>query len=88
MNKDQFAGKWHELKGKAKQKWAKLMDDDISHVNGKFEELSGKLQHRYGWSKDMADREITNWCASCKACSCGSCKSCKECHCKDRRKAS
>jgi uncharacterized protein YjbJ (UPF0337 family) len=66
MNRDQFAGKWHELKGKIKQKWAKLTDDDITKVNGKFEELSGRLQKKYGWAKEQAEKEINNWCSSCE----------------------
>lgn len=66
MNRDQFSGKWHELKGKVKEKWGKLTDDDITQVNGKFEQLMGKLQHKYGWSKEQAEREINSWCASCE----------------------
>ena len=72
MNRDMFAGKWHQLKMKAKQKWAKLTDEDIAHINGKFDELSTKLQHRYGWAKDKADQEISAWCAYCD-------KECKSC---------
>ena len=65
MNKDQFSGKWHEIKGKVKEKWGKLTDDDIAQVNGKMEQLTGKLQKRYGWAKEQAEKEINNWCSSC-----------------------
>lgn len=72
MNKEQFAAKWHELKSKVKQKWGKLMDEDIAHINGKYEELSGRIQKRYGYSKEQADREITSWYYSyekeCRSC--------------------
>jgi uncharacterized protein YjbJ (UPF0337 family) len=66
MNRDQFSGKWHELKGKVKEKWGRLTDDDITRINGKWEQLAGKLQQRYGWAKEQADREITTWCTHCE----------------------
>lgn len=66
MNKDEFAGKWHEFKGKIKEKWGKLTDDDITQINGKLEQLSGKLQKKYGWEKEQTEREINHWCTSCR----------------------
>ncbi len=90
MNKDIFEGKWHQFKGKIKEKWGKLTDEDLTQINGKSEQLSGKLQERYGWGKEKADQEISSWRASCnKDCACGKkdCKCCsmnnKECKCKD-----
>ena len=61
MNRDQFEGKWTQLKGKLRSQWAKLTDDDVGNIEGKFERLSGKLQERYGHSKEDADREVENW---------------------------
>ena len=58
MNIDQFQGKWHEFKGKIRQKWGKLTDDDIERISGKSEELAGKVQNRYGVSKDKAKAEV------------------------------
>ena len=66
MNKDQFLGKWKELKGKVKEKWGKLTDDDVTQINGKWEQLSGKLQKKYGWNKEQAEREMNEWCSSCE----------------------
>ncbi|HKZ84415.1 MAG TPA: CsbD family protein [Anaerolineae bacterium] len=54
-------GKWHELKGQARQQWGKLTDDDIARLSGKAEELAGVLQQRYGYGKAQAEREINNW---------------------------
>jgi uncharacterized protein YjbJ (UPF0337 family) len=54
-------GKWHELKGKARQQWGKLTDDDITQVNGRMEELVGLLQQRYGYDKAKAKAEINRW---------------------------
>lgn len=60
-NKDILQGKWHELKGQARQTFAKLTDDDIERMSGKMEELSGVLQKKYGYNKAKADEEINNW---------------------------
>jgi len=54
-------GKWHELKGKAKQKWGKLTDDDVTRMGGRMEELAGVLQQRYGYDKAQAEQEINHW---------------------------
>ncbi len=59
--KDILEGKWHELKGQARQQWGKLTDDDLLRLSGKAEELSGVLQKRYGYAKEKADAEIHNW---------------------------
>ena len=60
-NKDILQGKWHELKGQARQTFAKLTDDDIERMSGKLEEFSGVLQQKYGYDKAKADTEIDNW---------------------------
>lgn len=64
MNWDALKGDWHQLKGKAKQKWAKLTDDDLKLVEGKGEELIGRLQHHYGFKRDQAEREVDSWMQS------------------------
>jgi len=61
MNREQFEGNWHQLKGKLKEKWGKLTDDDIAIINGKYEQLLGKIQQKYGYSKEQAEKEINNW---------------------------
>jgi uncharacterized protein YjbJ (UPF0337 family) len=64
MNWDRVEGNWKEFKGKAKQQWGKLTDDDMTRLSGKKDELSGKIQERYGYSKDQADRELDEWVSS------------------------
>jgi uncharacterized protein YjbJ (UPF0337 family) len=59
--KDILFGKWHELKGQVRQKWAKLTDDDLARLSGKTEELAGVLQQRYGYARAQAELEINNW---------------------------
>ena len=58
MNKDIIKGKWHEIKGKVKQQWGKLTDDEITKMDGSYEELEGILQKKYGYHKDQAEKEI------------------------------
>ena len=58
---DILHGKWHELKGKVRQKWGKITDDDFTQLSGKTEELAGVLRQRYGYGKAQAEIEINNW---------------------------
>ncbi len=61
MNQDIIQGKWSQLKGSLKTQFGKLTDDDLSQANGNRQYLVGKLQERYGWQKDQADREISSF---------------------------
>ena len=61
MNWDRIEGNWKEVKGKAKQQWGKLTDDDLDVVEGRREELEGLLQSRYGYAKDKVKTEIDAW---------------------------
>lgn len=61
MNWDQMEGKWKQLKGSAKEHFAKLTDDDLAYVNGKREHLIGKLQERYGILKEEAQKRADEW---------------------------
>jgi uncharacterized protein YjbJ (UPF0337 family) len=63
MNTDQFEGKWKQLKGQLKQRWGKLTDDDITALSGKKDELIGKLQERYGITREQAQKEADEWAA-------------------------
>lgn len=58
INQDVIQGHWKEIKGKIKQKWGKLTDDEISIMRGSCEELAGALQKRYGYEKEEADEQI------------------------------
>jgi len=57
MNSDIAAGNWKQFVGKARQKWGKLTDSDWEVVAGKKDELIGKIQERYGISRDEAQRQ-------------------------------
>ena len=57
MNWDTIKGQWQQFKGKVKEKWGDLTDDDLNVIDGKKDQLVGKLQERYGYEKDEAERE-------------------------------
>ncbi len=61
MNWDRVEGNWQEFKGKVQQKWGKLTNDDLEVVKGKRIELCGRLQQRYGYARDQAEKEIDAW---------------------------
>ena len=58
MNKDQVAGNWKQVKGKIKEEWGKLTDDDLTILEGDREQLAGRIQERYGIAKEEADRQV------------------------------
>ena len=55
MNKDEIGGNWKQFKGKA------LTDDDMTVIEGKRDQLVGKIQERYGYEKDQAENEVKDW---------------------------
>src|SRR5215470_12964709 len=54
MNWEQIKGNWTKAKGKVRQQWGKLTDDDLALIDGKREALAGRLQERYGYQKEQA----------------------------------
>jgi uncharacterized protein YjbJ (UPF0337 family) len=61
MNKDQLEGKWKQVKGEFKQKYAKVTDDDMMYQEGKFDEMVGRLQEKTGKTKEEIKNEIDSW---------------------------
>lgn len=61
MDWNTIEGSWKQFTGKVKEKWAKLTDDDLSIINGKREQLEGKLQELYGHNKEQAKKEIDDF---------------------------
>jgi uncharacterized protein YjbJ (UPF0337 family) len=66
MNWDQIEGKWHQLRGSAKQQWGKFTDDDLNYIAGKRESLVGRLQERYGFAREEAQRKADEWMRTLK----------------------
>ena len=58
MNQDIFEGKWKQMRGQAKVWWGKLTDDDLEKVGGKFDQLIGLLQEKYGYTRQQAEEEF------------------------------
>jgi len=61
MNWDRIEGNWKQFRGNVRERWGKLTDDQLDVIAGKREQLAGKLQEAYGYSKDQAEREIGEW---------------------------
>jgi len=61
MNQDIIQGQWKQLKGSLKAKFGKLTDDDLARADGNHQYLVGKLQERYGYAKDEAEREVRSF---------------------------
>jgi len=66
MNWDQVEGKWKQYKGQAKEKWGKLTDDDLDIVDGRRQQLVGRLQERYGIAKDAAEQQADEFVKALK----------------------
>ena len=61
MNSDQLKGNWKQLMGDAKKQWGKLTDDDLQQVEGRKDKLVGKIQERYGSSREEAEKQADDW---------------------------
>jgi len=61
MNADQLQGNWKQLRGKVKEQWGKLTDDDLDVIAGKREQLVGQIQERYGKSREIAENEVDEY---------------------------
>ena len=54
-------GNWKQIKGKVKEKWGQLTDDDLDVIGGRRDQLEGKIQQRYGLAKDQVRKDIDDW---------------------------
>ena len=70
MNADIIKGKWQQIRGKVKERWGKLTDDDLARIEGNLDQAVGRLQERYGVTKDQAKREWEEFCSRAEG-SCG-----------------
>lgn len=64
MNRDILKGNWNQLKGKVRERWGELTDDEIDQIEGEREQLVGVLQKHYGYAKEEAEREVEEWSES------------------------
>lgn len=64
MNWDIVQGNWTQWKGRLKEKWGDLTDDDLQMLDGKKDQLAGKLQERYGIAREEAEKQLDDWAGS------------------------
>jgi len=64
VNWDQVQGKWTEYRGKAREKWGKLTNDDLDVIAGKRDQFVGRLQERYGILRDEAEKQVDEFAKS------------------------
>ena len=65
MNKYEWEGKWTQLKGKIKEEWNELTDDELEAAEGRGEVLIGKIQDRYGISRQAAEARVEEIARTC-----------------------
>lgn len=58
MNQDRIQGRWKQLKGKVKEQWGKLTDDDLDVIDGRRDQLLGRIQQRHGLAREEADSQL------------------------------
>ena len=61
MSWDRISGNWTQWKGRVRERWGKLTDDQLDVVGGRRDQLSGRIQEAYGLDKDEAERQLRNW---------------------------
>jgi uncharacterized protein YjbJ (UPF0337 family) len=64
VNWDVVKGKWNQFKGEARQQWGQITDDEWDQIAGSKDKLLGKLQERYGWSREEAERRADTYFSS------------------------
>ena len=61
MNSDVLEGIWKQLRGKVREEWGELTDDELDQIAGRRDQLIGKIQERYGYTRDEAEREVDDF---------------------------
>jgi uncharacterized protein YjbJ (UPF0337 family) len=61
MNQNTLKGQWTQLKGQVRDQWGKLTNEDLDQIQGRSEQLVGKIQERYGIARDEAEKQVDRW---------------------------
>jgi uncharacterized protein YjbJ (UPF0337 family) len=61
MNRGRFEGSWNHMRDRVKQQWGKLNDDDLDAIDGRMDQLVGRIQNRYGLAREEAERSVREW---------------------------
>jgi len=65
MNWDTIKGDWKQFRGKMKEQWGDLTDDDLDRIEGKRDQLLGAVQKRYGVARDVAEKQVKEFESNC-----------------------
>ena len=66
MNWEQIQGNWKQFTGHVKERWGKLTDDELTEIDGRRDSFIGRLQEKYGYDKERAEKELSRFIASLK----------------------
>jgi uncharacterized protein YjbJ (UPF0337 family) len=61
MNKDILEGNWMQIRGRIKETWGRLTDDELDQIQGRKDRLVGKLQEKYGYNREMAEQQVRDF---------------------------
>ncbi|MBG5568159.1 CsbD family protein [Pseudomonas aeruginosa] len=61
MTSNRLEGDWRQVRGWVKEQWGRLTDDDLMVIDGSIDRLAGRVQERYGYELDHAEREVREW---------------------------
>ena len=61
MNRDTLKGQWKQLTGDIKARWGKLTDDEVTRIEGDYDQLVGRIQERYGYAREQAEQELNDF---------------------------
>ena len=61
MNEDRMKGNWNQVKGKVKEQWGSLTDDDLDVIAGRRDQLCGRIQERHGLARDEAEKQVKDF---------------------------
>jgi uncharacterized protein YjbJ (UPF0337 family) len=61
MNSDILKGNWKQFRGEVQKQWGKLTNDDLDVIQGEYDKLVGRIQERYGYERDRAQREVDEY---------------------------
>jgi uncharacterized protein YjbJ (UPF0337 family) len=66
MNEDTLTGQWNQIKGKVREKWGKLTNDDLDVIQGRAQQLVGRIQERYGIERAEAEQQVKDFLRDAK----------------------
>ena len=58
LNKDLMVGKWEQIKSRVKQRWGRITDDQLDQISGYYDELTGLIRERYGYTHEKARQDV------------------------------